>query len=139
MMERKNTYLNEESLNRIVENAIESEIGQIDPLPPHVVARLKEVYGAFLSGYVEIIRLKENHPKEWQPEKIAIDPDVVEEMLHFFSDYQHLTRDFREINKKVKNLLKLNREDDPRHFDACVEEIVSGARRSPDMSSVLDE
>ncbi len=139
MNERKESSLSEKDLQRIVEGAIESEIGDIDSLPPKVVARIREVYRAFLSGYVEMIRLRDNHPEGWQPERIAIEPEMVEEMLHIFSDYQHLTRDFKEINQKVRYLLKLNREDDPRHFDQFVEDIVSGAEQSPSMSSLLDE
>ena len=139
MNERKGSSLSEKDLQRIVEGAIESEIGDIDSLPPKVVARVREVYRAFLSGYVEMIRLRDNHPEGWQPERIAIEPEMVEEMLHFFSDYQHLTRDFKEINQKVQYLLKLNREDDPIHFDQCVEEIVSGTKRAPNLSSLVDQ
>jgi hypothetical protein len=54
-------------------------------------------------------------------------------------EHLYLARDFKEINQKIKNLLKPDREADPGHFYECIEDIVSGAKRSPNMSSLLDQ
>jgi hypothetical protein len=134
MVTKNRSFKTDESMQQVVESAIESEIGSLDTLPPEVAVRLRDVYGEFLPAYVEIIRIKEGHPAHWQPARIVPDPGVVEDMLHFFSDYQDIARSFKQINRQVKNLLKIDRQVDPHRFERCVAEIVSG----PDGSSLMD-
>ncbi len=126
-------------IRRIIEHAIESEIGQIDTLPPEVVLRVRDVYEAFMPAYVEIIRIKDNHPKDWQPQKVVPDPAVVEDMSHFFSDYQDLARRFKRVSRQAKNLLNINRQADPQRFERCVKEIVSGSDGSSIMRTLVGQ
>jgi hypothetical protein len=96
-----------QSMQRLIDSAIESEIGDIDQLPRSVAARVRDVYGEFIPVYTEMIRIRENRDGDWRPVILPIDPDMVEDMLHFFSDYQHLTRAFKRLNREVKILLAL--------------------------------
>ena len=89
--------------------------------------------------YVEMIRIRDNHPKQWQPKVIAIDPEVVEGMLHFFSDYQRLARRFKQVNRQVKYLLTLDRRADFHRYEACVKKIVSRDREVSIMSSIIGQ
>jgi hypothetical protein len=139
MVKKNRSFGSDESMQQLVAAAIESEIGSIDALPPEVAARLREVYGEFLPVYVEVIRIKQDHPAQWQPPRIDLDPGVVEDMLHFFSDYQDLARSFKQINRQVKNLLKIDRQDDPGRFERCVAEIVSGGQGSALMDSLVGQ
>ena len=127
-----------QSVDRIVEQAIASQVGDIEALPPEVATRLKAVYREFMPAYVEIIRVKEKHSIAWQPQQIVPDPDVVEDMLHFFSDYQNLARRFKQINRQVNNLLKIDRRADRQRFERCVAEIVSGTPDTSLMDSLVD-
>lgn len=128
----------ERRLDKVIEDVIQSEIGKIDELPPEVKARVREVTGEFISAYVEMIRLRDKHPKEWQPKKISIAPEMVEDMLHFFSDYRQLARDFKLIHQKAKKLLRLDREKDPRGFEDLARDIVSDRKHAADMSRLFD-
>ena len=127
----------DEALQRGIDGAIEAAFGNVDALPPEVGARLRDVYREFVPVYLEIIRAKDGHPADWLPQPIVFDPEVVEDMLHFFSDYQDLTRSFKWINHKVKNLLKIDRQADPQRFERCVAEIVSGSQGSWIMDSIV--
>ena len=124
-------------IDRVVARAIESQIGSIAALPPEVAVRLKEIYREFVPAYVEIIRIKNKRSAAWQPEEVVLDPEVVADMSHFFSDYQELAREFQQINRQVKNLLKIDRQADRQRFERCVAEIVSGTRGSSLMDSLL--
>ena len=128
----------DEFVERIVEQAIASQVGDIEALPPEVATRMKAVYREFMSAYVEIIRVKEKRSTAWQPQQIVPDPDVVEDMLHFFSDYQNLARRFKQINRQVNNLLKIDRRADRQRFERCVAEIVSGTPDTSLMESLVD-
>ncbi|MDP4858066.1 MAG: hypothetical protein NWR42_11700, partial [Desulfobacterales bacterium] len=102
MADKKNTTISGQSMQQLIESAIKSEIGDIDQLPHSVAARVRDVYGEFIPVYTEMIRIRENQHRDWRPAILPIDPDMVEDMLHFFSDYQHLTRAFKRLNREVK-------------------------------------
>jgi hypothetical protein len=140
MSENKNTTIEGQSMQQLVESAIKSEIGDIDMLPIAVAARVRDVYGEFMPVYTEMIRIKGNQHRDRRPAILPIDPDMVEDMLHFFSDYQHLTRAFKRLNREVKTLLAMDRHSEPHRYDELAESIVSGGgdRRSL-MKSILEE
>jgi len=126
-------------MQQLIESAIKSEIGDIDQLPHSVAARVRDVYGEFIPVYTEMIRIRENQHRDWRPEILPIDPDMVENMLHFFSDYQHLTRAFKRLNREVKILLALDRHSEPHRYDELAESIVSGGDRRSLMKSIIEE
>ena len=126
-------------MQQLIERAIKSEIGNIDRLPDAVAARVRDVYGEFMPVYTEMIRIKGNQHRDRQPAMLPIDPDMVEDMLHFFSDYQHLTRAFKRLNREVKTLLALDRHSEPHRYDELAESIVSGGDRRSLMKSIIEE
>jgi len=126
-------------MQQLIERAIKSEIGNIDQLPDAVAARVRDVYGEFMPVYTEMIRIKGNQHRDRRPAILPIDPDMVEDMLHFFSDYQHLTRAFKRLNREVKTLLSLDRHSEPHRCDELTESIVSGGDRRSLMKSIIEE
>lgn len=126
-------------MQQLIESAINSEIGDIDQLPHSVAARVREVYGEFMPVYTEMIRIRENQHRDWRPAILPIDPDMVEDMLHFFSDYQHLTRAFKRLNREVKTLMAMDRHRESHRYDEWAENIVSGSDRRSLMNSILEE
>ena len=126
------------SVKRLIKTAIESEIGKIDSLPQEVSVRIREIYEQFVPIYADIIRKREGPGNQTQITAIVIDPEVVEDMLHFFSDYQDLARSFKTINRQVKRLKKIDRLAEPHRYASCVEQIVSGGADASIMDSLLD-
>jgi hypothetical protein len=139
MSDIKNTTIEGKSIQQLVESAIKSEIGDIDQLPHSVAARVRDVYGEFMPVYTEMIRIKGNQHRDRRPAILPVDPDMVEDMLHFFSDYQHLTRAFKRLNREVKTLLAMDRHREPHRYDEWAENIVSGGNRPSLMNSILEE
>jgi hypothetical protein len=137
MADNKKTTIEGQSMQQLIESAIKTEIGDIDQLPDAVAARVRDVYGEFMPVYTEMIRIKENRDR--QPSILPVNPDMVEDMLHFFSDYQHLTRAFKRLNREVKTLLAMDRLREPHRYDELAESIVSGGDRRPLMQSILEE
>ena len=139
MADKKNSSIEGQTMQQLIESAIKSEIGDIDQLPHSVAARVRDVYGEFIPVYTEMVRIRENQHRDWRPEILPIDPDMVENMLHFFSDYQHLTRAFKRLNREVKILLALDRHSEPHRYDELAESIVSGGDRRSLMKSIIEE
>jgi len=139
MVIRNSTTTNNQTMQGQIESMIKSEIGDIEQLPQQVVARIRDVYTGFVPVYVEMIRIKENHPIDWQPTNLKADAEMVEDMLHFFSDYQHITRAFKRLNRQVKCLLTMDRQEDPQRYDEWAEIIVSGNKKRSLMNSIIEE
>lgn len=139
MADNKNTTIDGQSIQQLIERAIKSEIGDIDQLPHAVAARVRDVYAEFMPVYTEMIRIRANQHRDRRPAILPIDPDMVEDMLHFFSDYQHLTRAFKRLNREVKTLLALDSQHEPHRYDELADSIVSGADRRSLMQSILEE
>ena len=138
MDHRPGSHEIDRTMEPLTKSVIESELGSTDTLPEEVTARIRRVYGEFIPAYIDIIRIRDGHSHGWQPRQIAVEPDVVEDMRHFYSDYQDITRSFILINRQVKNLRRIDRQADPHRFERCVREIVSGSRGSTIMDSLLE-
>ena len=126
-------------MQQLIESAIKTEIGDIDQLPEAVAVRVRNVYGEFMPVYTEMIRIKGNRHQDRRPAILPIDSEMVEDMLHFFSDYQHLTRTFKRLNREVKTLLALDKHKEPHRYDELTESIVSGGDRGSLMTSILED
>ena len=101
------------------------KLGPLEDLPRAVQERVREVYREFMKAYVEIVRIKDNRARDWLPESIRIDPEITEDMRHFFSDYQHITNEFLRIEAKIDNLKAIDRNRNPGRYEAQVDLILS--------------
>ncbi len=128
---------NETSIQQLTKIAITSEIGAIDHLPQEVIERIWNIYQDFIPVYLEMIRIRDNHPADWRPTNLSIDTEMVEDMLHFFSDYQHITRAFKRLNRQVKILSTLDRKSDQRRYEEWMNKILSGERSDSLFDSII--
>jgi Lhr-like helicase len=126
-------------MNQLIKNIIKSEIGATEKLPLEAMNRIKEVYSRFIPAYVEIMRVKGGHPPSWRPETLTIDAEIVEDMMHFFSDYQHIAREFKAINHKVIALLGMDRRKNPKKYNEWLNHIISGTSKKKILSSIVEE
>jgi hypothetical protein len=109
----------------LAETAVAEKLGPLEDLPRAVQERVREVYREFMKAYVEIVRIKDNRARDWLPESIRIDPEIMEDMRHFFSDYQHITNEFLRIEAKIDNLKAIDRNRHPGRYAAQVDLILS--------------
>jgi hypothetical protein len=83
------------------------------------------------------MRLKEPlHPAD-PKDTFTIDTAVVDEMRHFYSDYQHITRDFIRMERLLSQLGRTDREDQPQLYQQIIDEIRSPAQKSDLMNGVM--
>ena len=139
MYEGKGSANDRRSVNHLTRLAIHATFGTIDRLPQNVIERIIDVYSEFIPVYIEMVRIKDNHPRDWQPGEFSIDPEIVEDMLHFFSDYQHITRNFTRLNNQVKTLMALDMQSDRGLYGEWVKKIVHGQDEHRLMDSILGQ
>ena len=99
-----------DTLEKFCKDIIERRLGDISRLPKELVAYVWKVYRDFISGYLNLLRQRENKPADWMPETLSIDAELTNEMRHFFSDYQHITQAFYRLNRKMDQLQDIDQD-----------------------------
>ncbi len=119
-----------DSRNRsFCEAIIAKRQGDISTLPNRLARHVSHVYGDFIAAYLNVLRQKEGKPRDWFPESLSIDPALVDEMRHFFSDYQHITKAFLTLNKQMDGLHEIDKDKQPNLYEYTVASILSHERR----------
>ena len=104
--------------------AIEARLGDISNLPDSLVDHISRIYSKFIGAYLNMLRQKEHKPADWYPEKWSVDPELADEMRHFFSDYQHITRQFYTLNAKMDRLTGIDKDRQPNLYRHTIEDIL---------------
>ena len=98
-------------------------MGDITAWPDNFTMEVLRVYHLFIEGYLNVLRQKENKPMDWFPNTLSIDSDLADGMRHFYSDYQHITRKFFELNHKLDRLQEVENDNQSKLFQDRIEEI----------------
>jgi hypothetical protein len=81
----------------------------------------------FIAGYLNFLRQKEAKSPHWFPETLVIDWDLVDDMRHFFSDYQHITKSFLTLKRQFKMLQDIDKHKQPNSYHHMITDILAGA------------
>ena len=98
-------------------------LGDITAWPDNFTVEVLRVYHQFIEGYLNVLRQKENKPMDWFPRTLSIDPELADGMRHFYSDYQHITRKFFQLNQKLDRLREVENDNRSRLHQDRIEEI----------------
>ena len=112
------------ALEKLCNAAIERRLGDISGLPQELVAVVFKVYRKFISSYLNILRQRDNKPLDWTPETLFIESELTDGMRHFFSDYQHITREFNRLNHEMERLLKIDKESQLKFYQHTLDDIL---------------
>ena len=112
------------ALETLCKAAIEQRLGNISGLPKKLIESVLKVYRDFIGCYLNMIRQKENKPADWMPETLDIDTGLVDGMRHFFSDYQHITRDYYRLNHKIDQLKEIDKNSQPNLYQHMIDDIL---------------
>jgi hypothetical protein len=108
---------------------IAKRLGDISTMPNRLARHVWHVYGDFIAAYLNVLRQKEVKPRDWFPESLSIDPALVDEMRHFFSDYQHITKAFLTLNKQMDGLHGIDKDKQPNLYQHKVASILGHEHR----------
>ena len=116
------------SLEELTWASLEKRVG-LAPLPQELLDRIFRVYKDFFSGYLNFLRQREHQPSDWMPKAVAVDRELVDQMRHFFSDYQHIVKRYDRVNRKLAELGKVDRLRQPQVYDLVVNDILQFLQR----------
>jgi hypothetical protein len=77
-----------------------------------------------------MLRQKERKPADWFPDRWQLDLDLVDDMRHFFSDQQFITRKFIMLNAGIRQLREIDRGRQPDRFRSAVDELLQKKKRN---------
>jgi len=112
------------AIERLCNQAIERRLGDISGLPKELVAYVLKVYREFISSYLNMLRQRENKPTDWTPETLVIESELTDGMRHFFSDYQHIAREFNRLNQKMGRLQEIDKDSQGNLYQHTIENIL---------------
>jgi hypothetical protein len=115
-------------IDRLCKDLIAQKWGDPNNFPAELNQAVWAAYRKFISGYLTFLRQKEAKPSDWFPEKLVIDWGLVDDMRHFFSDYQHITSSFLFLNRRLDRLRDIDRSKQPKLHQHMVTEILARTR-----------
>jgi len=116
-------------IKHICEAIIAKRLGDTSTLPEKLADYVFNVYSEFIAIYLNVLRQKEGKPQEWVPETLSVDPALVDDMRHFFSDYQHITKAFLALNKQIDELRGIDKDKQPNLYQHKVASILGHGHR----------
>ena len=112
------------ALEKLCNAAIERRLGDLSRLPKELDAYVVKVYREFISSYLNMLRQRENKPTDWTPETLSIEPELTDGMRHFFSDYQHIAREFNRLNLKMDRLQQIDKDSQGNLYQHTIDDIL---------------
>ena len=114
------------NIEAVADEAIEKLIGDISNLPDSAKSKIHQVYQTFYDAYLKIGELKQSLPNSEDWDATEFDPEIIEYMQHFFSDYQNIYRDFQAVNRHAKTLIKIDPNNNPEEFKLRINALLLG-------------
>ena len=106
--------------------AIENDLGPIEDLPEKAKSKIWAVYRAFYNAYHEIAKLKGSKKHDTDLFESGLDNEILEYMKHFFSDYQTIYRQFKQMRRNAKELLSVDRQVYPARYRELIDSLYTG-------------
>ena len=122
-------------MEKLFKEAIKKHLGDISTLPVELTDYVKQVYRDFITVYLNALRQKKNKPSDWFPQIWSIDLKLADDMRHFFSDSQHVTKEFFILNTKIDRLVEIDKESQPNLYRHAIGEILDMREQLPVMES----
>ncbi len=112
-------------IDLLCETNILERLGDISCFPEELVTCVFHIYRDFIGSYINVLRQKEGRPRDWLPDSLSIDPALVDDMRHFFCDYQHITQAFLSLNQKMDKLCEIDKNKQPNLYQHGVTRILN--------------
>lgn len=118
---------------KFIKLAVKTQLGDISDLPPDLVDHVGVVYREFVTAYIDMLRQKESRPTGWFPDKWSLDLELADDMRHFYSDHQFITRKFFLLNAGIRQLRKIDPDRQDKLYRDSVDELLQKPRQHADV------
>jgi hypothetical protein len=122
-----------------VRSVMASDVGDLSRFPRPVQDRIESIYDEVGRAYLGWRRIQENQTQDWLPRETAFEKDLLGDLGHFYSDYQHAIKSLDRIRKAVLLLDAIDEREDRDNYDRLVALILGDDHSQLPQQTILDE
>ena len=126
-------------LKRWVDKVINEELGSLDSLPMPVQQHIHSAYQEASKAYLGWRRVQEGQPNNWFPPEHTFDDRLLNELSHFFSDYQAPVRSVSAIRTIVNRLHSIDRSTNPDAYQSLIDQLLQDQPTRPISQEILTD
>ena len=109
---------------RWIARVMEAEVGSLDHLPQAVRRRVQSVYEEVGMAYLGWRRIQEERSADWIPPEKTLDAQLLSDLGHFYSDYQHVIRSMADLRERVRLIQSIDPSTAPDAYQRLIEELL---------------
>ncbi len=109
---------------RWIDRVMEAEVGSLAHLPQAVRRRVQSLYEEVGMAYLGWRRIQEERPAGWIPPETTLDAQLLSDLGHFYSDYQHVIRSMTVLRERVRLIRSIDPSTAPDAYQRLVEELL---------------
>ena len=109
---------------RWIDRVMEAEVGSLAHLPQAVRRRVQSLYEEVGMAYLGWRRIQEERPAGWIPPETTLDAQLLSDLGHFYSDYQHVIRSRTVLRERVRLIRSIDPSTAPDAYQRLVEELL---------------
>jgi len=109
---------------RWIGRVMEVEVGSLARLPQAVQRRVQSVYEEVGMAYLGWRRIQEERPADWIPPETTLDAQLLSDLGHFYSDYQHVIRLMKVLRERVRLIQSIDASTAPDAYQHLIEELL---------------
>jgi hypothetical protein len=122
-----------------VRSVMASDVGDVSRFPRPVRDRIESIYDEVGRAYLGWRRIQENQTQDWLPRETAFEKDLIGDLGHFYSDYQHAIKSLDRIRKAVHLLGAVDEREDRDNYDRLVALILENDHSQLARQTILEE
>ncbi len=116
-------------IDQLCKTLISETWGDGDNFPEELNSWANQIFREFIVGYLNFLRQNEAKSSDWFPKRLVIDWDLVDDMRHFFSDYQHITNSFLTLKRQMRELQAIDKHQQPHAYQHMITDILADTDR----------
>jgi hypothetical protein len=120
-----------------IQKAMEADLGSLAHLPRTLQKQIRSVYHEAGVAYLGWRRIQDRQTGDWIPPETTFDAALLDDLGHFYSDYQQVIRSIAFIRKKVGRLQSIDPSDAPVDYRERVEELMEMTDRDPRSGQIM--
>jgi hypothetical protein len=109
---------------RWIRKVMQRELGSLEHLPATVQHRIRTAYEDVGRAYLGWRRIQAQKPDGWTPPEIGFDTELLSELGHFYSDYQHLIKKVAAIRELVSLLHTIDPFSEPDIYQGLIDSLM---------------
>ena len=134
------TTVGREDENQWLDEVIDMELGTLEHYSGEVQQWIRKAYGAVAKAYLGWRRIQEQKNQQWFPPERSFSPELLSELGHFYSDYQHQIRAVGTIRRTVHMLRNVDPEIDPHTNEQLLQVLADGAAANqPEAAPIMEQ